>query len=81
MLNDFQNKKLKEDGIIKIENFITEDEIQDLKKIINYYSATKSSKNSYWPTNNYLLFLKLLKLDFKRFRDSLKILKFQKKKN
>ena len=56
MLNDFQNKKLKEDGIIKIENFITEDEIQDLKKIINYYSATKSSKNSYWPTNNYLLF-------------------------
>lgn len=80
MLNDFQNKKLKEDGIIKIENFLTEDEIQDLKKIINHYSATKSSKNSYWPTNNYLLFLKLLKLNFKEFGDSLKILKFQKKK-
>ena len=79
MLNDFQNKKLKEEGIIKIENFLSESEILNFKKIISYYSAKKNSKNSFWPTNNYLLMLKLLKLDFKRFKDSLKILKFEKK--
>ena len=80
MLNDFQNKKLKEEGIIKIENFLSESEILNFKKIISYYSAKKNSKNSFWPTNNYLLMLKLLKLDFKRFKDSLKILKFEKRK-
>ena len=81
MLNNYQNKKLKEDGILKIENFLSKEEIHNLKKIIHYYSASKSSKNSYWPTNNYLLMLKLLKLDFRRFKHSLKILKFEKEKN
>tara|TARA_A100001015_G_scaffold316774_1_gene431946 strand:- start:2300 stop:3106 length:807 start_codon:yes stop_codon:yes gene_type:complete len=81
MLNDFQNKKFKEDGIIKIENLLSESEIINFKKLISYYSAEKNTKNSFWPTNNYLLMLKLLKLDFKRFKDSLKILKFEKEKN
>ena len=61
--------------------FSPKEEIYNLGKIIRYYSATKSSKNSYWPTNNYLLMLKLLKLDFRKFKHSLKILKFEKEKN
>lgn len=80
MLNDFQIQKLKNEGIVKIENFLSDSETQKIKNLIQYYSANKSSKNSFWPTNNYQLLLKLLKFDFKKFQDSLKILNLQKQK-
>ena len=80
MLNDFQIQKLKNEGIVKIENFLSDSETQIIKNLIQYYSANKSSKNSFWPTNNYQLLLKLLKFDFKKFQDSLKILNLQKQK-
>tara|TARA_B100000941_G_C28416768_1_gene506538 strand:+ start:172 stop:975 length:804 start_codon:yes stop_codon:yes gene_type:complete len=72
--------KIKTDGIIRLENFLSKEELSDLKKIVKFYSAPKSSKNSYWPTNNKLLLYKILKLDFVKFKFSLKILNFEKNK-
>ena len=69
--------KIKTDGIIRLENFLNKEELSDLQKIVKFYSAPKSSKNSYWPTNSKLLLYKILKLDFVKFKFSLKILNFE----
>ena len=52
--------KIKTDGIIRLENFLNKEELSDLQKIVKFYSAPKSSKNSYWPTNSKLLLYKIL---------------------
>ena len=80
-MNENLINELKEKGIIKIENFLNINEIQDLTNIIKHYSAFKNTKNSFWPTNSKLLILKLIKLDFKKFNSSIKILNLSKKKN
>ena len=71
--------KIKTDGIIKLENFLIKKNFPIFKNC-KFYSAPKSSKNSYWPTNNKLLLYKILKLDFIKFKFSLKILNFENKK-
>lgn len=73
-------KIIQKDGIVKIQNFLSDIELEEFRKIIKYYSAPKSSKNSYWPTNTKLVLYKILKLDFIKFKHSLKILNFEKKK-
>ncbi len=80
-MNDKLINELKEKGIVKIENFLDENEILDLTSIIKNYSALKNTKNSFWPTNFKLLIFKLIKFDFKRFNSSIKILSLSKKKN
>jgi hypothetical protein len=72
---------VKKNGIVKIKNFLSDTELGELQTIIRYYSAPKSSKNSYWPTTYKHLLYKILKLDFIKFKFSLKILNFEKKKN
>ena len=73
--------KIKTDGIIKLENFLNKEELSDLqKKLLNFIQLLKVQKNSYWPTNNKLLLYKILKLDFIKFKFSLKILNFEKNK-
>lgn len=80
MLSKKQIKELKDNGCIKIDNFLNSGELFYLKNIIEYYSAPKSSRNSYWPTKKYQLFLKLLKFDFLKIKHSLNLLKFEKNK-
>ena len=80
MLKENQKKELIENGIIKIENFLTDIELKKLTQIVKYYSAPKSSPNSYWPTKFHQIILKILKLDFLRFKHSLEILNFEKEK-
>lgn len=73
-------KELRQKGIIKLENFITQIDLKNLSEIVKYYSAPKTSKYSYWSTDYKGLFLKILSLNFKRFYENIKILNFQKKK-
>ena len=62
--NQKMNKKLaseiRDNGIIKIDNFLNNDEIIKIKKIVKHYSAPKNSPDSYFPTNFNKLVLKIL---------------------
>ena len=79
------NKKLaleiKDNGIIKIDNFLNYEEILKIKKIVKYYSAPKNTPESYFPTNFNNLLVKILKLNFVKFFHSIEILKLSRKKN
>ena len=78
------NKKLaseiRDNGIIKIDNFLNNDEIIKIKKIVKHYSAPKNSPESYFPTNFNKLVVKILKLNFVKFFHSIEILKLGRKK-
>ena len=73
-------EQIKKDGIVKVVNFLSKEELKQFQDIVGYYSAPKSSKNSYWPTNLKLLLFKLFKFEIKKLAHSLKILNFEKKK-
>ncbi len=78
------NKKLaleiKDNGIIKIDNFLNYEEILKIKKIVKYYSAPKNTPESYFPTNFNNLLVKILKLNFVKFFHSIEILKLNREK-
>ena len=78
------NKKLaaeiKENGIVKVENFLDKSEISKISKIIKYYSAPKNTPESYFPTTFKTLAIKILKLNLIKFFHSLEILKLSKRK-
>ena len=69
-MNENLINELKEKGIIKIENFLNINEIQDLTNIIKHYSAFKNTKNSFYNCNfynshsDYLLFTKPFSFDY-----------------
>tara|TARA_A100001015_G_C14989723_1_gene713298 strand:+ start:393 stop:1205 length:813 start_codon:yes stop_codon:yes gene_type:complete len=73
-------QKIKEDGIVKIDNFLTEKELESAKKIIRYYSAPKGHENSYFPVKIKSIFSKLLELNFKKIKNSFFILNLANKK-
>lgn len=72
--------EIKEKGIIKIENFLNPKELEDIKKIVAFYSAPKNDPKSYFPVNIRTLILKILKLDFSRFFHSLVLWNLKNKK-
>ena len=72
---------LRENGIIKIKNFLNENELKEIRDIAKSYSLPKSHPKSYRSTNIRLLLYKILKLNFKRFGQDIKILNLAKKKN
>ena len=55
-------KAIKENGIVKIKNFLTPEEIRRCIEIIKFYKAPKGDKNSFFVTNIKVFFIKLLKL-------------------
>tara|TARA_B100000945_G_scaffold293122_1_gene268831 strand:+ start:5344 stop:6150 length:807 start_codon:yes stop_codon:yes gene_type:complete len=72
--------KIKENGIVKINNFLSKEELKKFSNIITFYSAPKNHPDSYFPINYKGTFLKIFKLKFKNFTHSLEILRLQKKK-
>ena len=72
--------EIKEKGIVKIENFLDIKELENLKKIVSFYSAPKNDPKSYFPVNLITLIFKILKLDFSRFFYSLELWKLKDKK-
>tara|TARA_A100001011_G_scaffold374440_1_gene434937 strand:+ start:149 stop:955 length:807 start_codon:yes stop_codon:yes gene_type:complete len=71
---------LKNDGIVKIPQFLNEVELSKIQKIVKQYSAVKGAHKSYFSTNYYQLILKIIKFDFKRFFQDITLLNLAKKK-
>ena len=71
---------LKKDGIIKVKSFLNQEELQLLKKILNLKLLPKNHPRSYFSTNAKLLIYKILKLNFREFKNHLTILNLAKKK-
>lgn len=70
--------KLKNDGFIKISNFL---DIKNRKKvfhIINQYKPQKGSERSFFSKNSKEIYLNLLKLDFKKFKENIYLLNLVK---
>ena len=73
-------KDFKENGIIKVKNFLEDNELQEIKKIIKFYFSEKGGHRSYFSTNPWMLIKRILKLDFKKFKDDIIILNLAKNK-
>jgi len=62
--------KLRDEGFVKIDNFLDSNETVKIRQIIKSYDSPKGHKKTHFCINNKTKFLKLLKLDFKKFNDS-----------
>ena len=78
-VNNITNQ-LKENGLVKIENFIDQKQIEELKKIVLDVNKNFHHPDTYFSTNLKSLCVKLLKFQFKKFFDSLKLIDLSKKK-
>jgi len=81
-LEDINN--LRENGLIKIKNFLSENEVKEIINIAKSHPPSelvKGHPKSYRSTNIRLLLYKILKLNFKKFKQDIKILNLAKKKN
>jgi len=70
----------KKNGIGKVKNFLSKEELQDLKKILNLKLLSKNHPRSYFSINAKLLMYKILKFNFIEFKNHLNILNLSKKK-
>ena len=78
-LEDINN--LQENGLIKIKNFLNENELKEIRDITKSYLLPKNHPKSYCSTNIKLLLYKILKLNFKKLKQDIKILNLAKRKN
>ena len=60
-MNNNLAKEIKENGIVKIKNFLLPKELIRLSNIVNFYKAPKGDKESVFLTNFKILSIKLLK--------------------
>jgi len=72
--------KLKNNGIIKINNFLNDYELKKIKNITTLYSLPKSHPDSYFATNIKTLLGRVLRLKFHKFKADLIILNLARKK-
>ncbi len=79
-MNNQDINKIKRDGIIKIDNFLTFQETKQISEIIKYYSVPKNDPKSFFPTSIKKSLVKILSFNFKKFYYSLKILDINKNK-
>ena len=79
-MNNQEINKIKRDGIIKIDNFLTFQETKQISEMIKYYSVPKSDPKSFFPTSIKKSLIKILSFNFKKFYYSLKILDINKNK-
>jgi len=73
-------KKLRDDGFIKINNFLNSEETNQAREIVQFYNSSKGNKETHFCINNKSKFLKLLKLDFKKIKDSNYLINILKRK-
>lgn len=69
-----------ENGIIKIANFLSTEELKEIQNIVKFYSLPKDHPETVFSSKIRHLVYKLLKFKFKKFSHHLKILKLSKKK-
>jgi len=65
---------LKKDGLIRIPCFFDEAQTKKISSIISKYQPKKGSKESYFAKNYFIIFSKILKLDFVSFFENLSVL-------
>ena len=73
-------ENLKENGSVKIENILQEEELIQIKKIILGINQSFHNKETIFATNFKSLLIKLFKLDFKKFTESLELINLSQKK-
>ena len=74
MNNNFIDE-IRENGIVKIKNFLSPDELTNLSNIVRFYKVPKGDKKSIFITSFKMLLIKLLKLDIKRILDTYELMK------
>lgn len=79
-MNNNLAKEIKENGIVKIKNFLLPEELIRLSNIVNFYKAPKGDKESVFLTNFKILSIKLLKFKFRSLAHTYELAKFKKKK-
>lgn len=79
MIN-LEPNSFEKDGIVKVKNFLTANELYEIKNIVKFYSFHKNHPESVFSTKIRHLIYKLLKFKFKKFNHHLKILKLAKRK-
>lgn len=79
-MNNNLAKEIKENGIVKIKNFLSPEELIRLSNIVNFYKAPKASKESIFLTNFKILSIKLLKFKFRSLAHTYELAKFKKNK-
>ena len=72
-LNIFQVKQLKEDGIIKIDSFLSSEETNNVLNIINPFIRSKGDSTSHFSVSFKQNLLKIIKLEFKKVLASIKL--------
>jgi len=65
---------LKKNGLIRIPCFFDEAQTKKISSIISKYQPKKGSKESYFAKNYFIIFSKILKLDFVSFFENLSVL-------
>jgi len=78
-ITDIDLKNLNDKGFIIKRNVLNNLEVNRIKKAILKNKAGKGGNETYYPTNNKQLVIKLLKFDFKRFLSAIFFLKIRKK--
>lgn len=73
--------EIKQNGIVKIKNFLSLEELNKLSNIVNFYKAPKGDKKSIFLTNFQVLFVKLIKLKFRSLFHTYELSKLKKAKN
>jgi hypothetical protein len=72
-LNTFQVKKLKEDGIIKIDSFLSSEETKNVLNIINPFIRSKGDSTSHFSVSFKQNLLKVIKFEFKKVLASINL--------
>ena len=70
MIEENQIQELKKNGILKIKNFLSNEELGKCLEILKYYKAPKNHKNSFFAYNSTQFLKKLIKLELKKLRQS-----------
>lgn len=74
-------QELEKFGIVKVKNFLNFEEVNQIKNILKFYSAPKGHHKSYYSTKLIHFFSKLIKLDFRKFKNDYIIYQLAKKKD
>ena len=80
MLNSHSILKLKTNGFIKVQKFLSDSELEKIQKICQYRCKSKGNKEGFFSHNFKSFLVKILKLNFKKFNDDLRIFKITKEK-
>ena len=81
-LSEYQKyfEPLKEDGFIRFNNFLNDEDKNKVKKIVKFYNLPKTMEGTHFSVNFTSHIIKILKLDIKRLLHSYYLLSLAKKK-